>query len=167
RAMALDPGGSRSHRRHGDPTAHPPARGLLALRRPARRHRDRADPEMNELLAALMAVAGGLAGGLVGVGGGVLFVPALTIFLGLSQVEAESTSLLMIVIVALVGAIRQNGYGNVRLREAALIGALSPLGVVVGVAVANNVSERALQLTFAALALFMAAQLVRRARSAR
>jgi uncharacterized membrane protein YfcA len=121
---------------------------------------------MNEVLAALIAVAGGLAGGLVGVGGGVLFVPALTVFLGLSQVEGESTSLLMIVIVALVGAIRQNGYGNVRVREALLIGVLSPLGVLVGVAVANNVPERALQLAFAALALFMAAQLIRRARAA-
>ena len=71
----------------------------------------------------------------------------------------------MIVIVALVGAYRQNGYGNVRVREALIIGALSPLGVLVGVAVANHVSERALQLSFAALALFMAAQLVRRARA--
>lgn len=116
-------------------------------------------------MAILIAVAGGLAGGLVGVGGGVLFVPALTIFLGLTQVEGESTSLLMIVIVALVGAFRQKGYGNVRVREALIIGALSPLGVLIGVAVANNVSERALQLSFAALALFMAGQLVRRARS--
>jgi uncharacterized membrane protein YfcA len=121
---------------------------------------------MNELLAALIAVAGGLAGGLVGVGGGVLFVPALTVFLSLSQVEAESTSLLMIVIVALVGAYRQNGYGNVRIREALVIGALSPLGVLIGVGVANHVSERVLQLSFAALALFMAVQLIRRARAA-
>jgi uncharacterized protein len=121
---------------------------------------------VNELLAVLLALAGGLAGGLVGVGGGVLFVPALTIFIGLSQVEAESTSLLMIVIVALVGAARQSGYGNVNLRAALLIGALSPLGVLIGVAVANNVSERVLQLSFAALALFMALQLIRRARSA-
>jgi uncharacterized membrane protein YfcA len=118
---------------------------------------------VNELLAALMAVAGGLVGGLVGVGGGILFVPALTIFLDVSQVQAESTSLLMIAIVALVGAARQNQYGNVNLRDAALVGVLSPLGVVIGVVVANEVSERALQLGFAALALFMAAQLVRRA----
>jgi uncharacterized membrane protein YfcA len=121
---------------------------------------------VNELLAILIAVAGGVAGGLVGVGGGVLFVPALTIFLGLGQVEGEATSLLMIVIVALVGAYRQNGYGNVRVREALIIGALSPVGVLIGVSVANAVSERTLKLSFAALALFLAAQLVRRARSA-
>lgn len=116
---------------------------------------------MNEVVAVLIAMAGGLAGGLVGVGGGVLFVPAMTIFLHLSQVEAEATSLLTIVIVAFVGAIRQNSYGNVRIREALVIAALSPLGVWAGVTIANQVSERALQLTFAALALFMAAQLVR------
>ncbi|HET9197631.1 MAG TPA: TSUP family transporter [Solirubrobacterales bacterium] len=121
---------------------------------------------MSELAAVVICLFGGLTGGLVGVGGGVLFVPALTIFIGLTQVEAESTSLLMIVVVALVGAYRQNGYGNVRVREALIVGALSPLGVLLGVALANQISERALQLSFAALALFMAAQLVRRARSA-
>jgi uncharacterized membrane protein YfcA len=66
----------------------------------------------------------------------------------------------MIVIVALVGAARQRGYGNVRLREALIIGALSPLGVLAGVAASNLLPQRALQ-----LALFMAAHLVRRARA--
>lgn len=120
---------------------------------------------MDELLAVLIALTGGLAGGLVGVGGGILFVPALTIFLGLSQVEGESTSLLMIVIVALVGAYRQNAYGNLALREALVIGALSPLGVLIGVIVANEVPQRALELLFAALVLFIAYGLFRRALS--
>jgi len=118
---------------------------------------------MDELFAILLAVAGGLAGGLVGVGGGVLFVPALTIFLGLSQVEGESTSLLMIVIVALVGTIRQRRYGNVAPRDALVIGVLSPLGVLLGVVVANELPQRVLELSFAGLVLFMAFGLVRRA----
>ena len=118
---------------------------------------------MNELLAILIAVAGGLAGGLVGVGGGVLFVPALTIFLGLDQVDAESTSLLMIVLVALVGAHRQKGYGNVRVRDGLIVGLLSPVGVVAGTLLANAVSERALELSFAAVQLFFAWSLARRA----
>ena len=96
---------------------------------------------MNELLAALICVFGGLTGGLVGVGGGILFVPALTVFIGLTQVEAEATSLLMIVVVALVGSYRQHGYGNVRLREALIVGALSPLGVLAGVALATSPNE--------------------------
>jgi len=118
---------------------------------------------MDELLAVLFVLAGGLAGGLVGVGGGVLFVPALTIFIGLSQVEGESTSLLMIVLVALVGAYRQNAYGNLDLRDALVIGVLSPLGVLIGVVVANEVSQRVLELSFAALVLYAAYRLVRRA----
>ena len=118
---------------------------------------------MSEAAAILICVFGGLAGGLVGVGGGILFVPALTIFIGLSQVEAESTSLLTIVLVALVGAYRQAGYGNVDLRAALVIGALSPLGVLIGVVVANAIPQRALELSFAALVLFMAYGLVRRA----
>jgi uncharacterized protein len=118
---------------------------------------------MSEIAAILIAMAGGFTGGIVGVGGGVLFVPALTIFLGLTQVEAESTSLLMIVIVALVGAFRQNSYGNVNIRAALVIGALSPLGVLLGVVISNAVSERVLQLSFAALALFIAYRLVQRA----
>jgi uncharacterized membrane protein YfcA len=118
---------------------------------------------VSELAAALICLAGGMTGGLVGVGGGVLFVPALTIFFGLSQVEGESTSLLTIVIVATVGAYRQAGYGNVDLRAALIVGALSPLGVLIGVVVANSVSERFLQLSFAALALFFAYKLARRA----
>ena len=47
--------------------------------------------------------------------------------------QGESTSLLMIVIVALVGAYRQNTYGNVNVRNAIVIGVLSPLGVLIGV----------------------------------
>jgi uncharacterized membrane protein YfcA len=118
---------------------------------------------MSELLAVLLAVAGGLAGGLVGVGGGVLFVPALTVFIGLGQVEGESTSLLVIVVVAAVGAYRQNRYGNLALRDATVIGLLSPLGVLAGVVVANEIPRRVLELSFAALVLYVAYELVRRA----
>jgi uncharacterized membrane protein YfcA len=118
---------------------------------------------MNEVLAVLMAVAGGMIGGLVGVGGGIIFVPALTIFLDQTQVQAESTSLLMIAIVASFGAARQYRYGNVNLRTGALVALLSPIGVGIGVVVANAVSQRVLQLAFAGLALFIAARLVRRA----
>ena len=113
--------------------------------------------------AALVGALAGVLAGMLGVGGGVLFVPGLVIFVDLSQVDAEATSLLAIVPVALLGAYRQHGYGNVRVREAALVGVLSPLGVLAGVVVANAVSEEALELGFAALALYMAYRLVRRA----
>jgi hypothetical protein len=118
---------------------------------------------MELVLAALLGFAGGMLGGLVGVGGGVLFVPALVIFLDEPQVRAEATSLLAITITSVVGTWRQLRYGNVRVRPAALMGALSAAGVAVGVIVANAVPERALQVGFGLLALAIAAQLLVRA----
>jgi uncharacterized membrane protein YfcA len=117
---------------------------------------------MEYVAAALFGFLGGMLGGLVGVGGGVLFVPALAIFLDESQIRAEATSLLAIVVVAAVGAWRQHGYGNVRLRDGVLVGVLSPLGVAIGVGISNAVPERTLELMFAALAIAIAVQLVRR-----
>ncbi len=118
---------------------------------------------MAELLTALFALIGGMVGGVLGVGGGVVFVPALVIILGEPQLEAEATSLLAIVPVALVGTWRQHRKQNVRLRDGLVIGLLSVPGVAIGVLVANAVGERALELGFAALILFVALQLVRRA----
>jgi uncharacterized membrane protein YfcA len=117
---------------------------------------------VSELAAIAVGLLAGAVAGLMGVGGGILFVPALTLFLDQNQIHAEATSLLAIIPVAAVGAWRQRGYGNVRLGDAIVIGLLSPVGVVAGAIVANSVSERALELGFAALILFVAAQLVLR-----
>ncbi|MGH2715258.1 MAG: TSUP family transporter [Thermoleophilaceae bacterium] len=110
-----------------------------------------------------LGFAAGMAGGLLGVGGGVLFVPALVLFADQSQLSAEATSLVAIVLVSLVGTWRQRGYGNVRLRDGLLVGVLSPLGVLIGVALANAVSERVLELSFAAVQLLFAWQLAKKA----
>ncbi len=111
----------------------------------------------------LVAFAGGMLGGVVGVGGGVLFVPALVVLMDLSQIEAEATSLVAVVAVGAVGAWRQHGYGNLRLRDALVVGLLSPIGVAIGVVAANEMPERALELLFAALSLYFAAGLALRA----
>jgi len=114
------------------------------------------------ILAVVLGATAGVVSGLLGVGGGILFVPALTLVLGLSQVRAEATSLLAIVPVALAGAWRQNRYGNVDPHDGAIIGGLSAAGVLAGVALANVVPQRALQLAFAALMLVVATRLLRR-----
>jgi uncharacterized protein len=112
--------------------------------------------------AALFGLAGGVVGGLLGVGGGILFVPALAIFLDEPQVRAEATSLLAIVPVALAGAWRQQRFGNVRIKDGIVIGVLSVAGVGLGVVAANAVSQRVLEISFAGLLLFVAVQLARR-----
>ena len=115
------------------------------------------------IVAALLGLAGGVVGGMLGVGGGIVFVPALALVLDLSQVDAEATSLLAVIAVGIVGAWRQYGYGNVRPRDGALMGALSVLGVAAGVSLANVLPEHALKLLFAAFMLYMATSLFRRA----
>jgi len=111
--------------------------------------------------AIAIGVAAGVVAGLLGVGGGVLFVPGLVIFLGLGQHQAEATSLLAIVPVAAVGAFRQDRYGNVRRADALVLGVLSLAGAAGGVALANALSGEILRVGFALLILLVAAQLVR------
>jgi uncharacterized membrane protein YfcA len=113
--------------------------------------------------AVAIGVVGGIVAGLVGVGGGVVFVPGLVIFLNLTQQQAEATSLLAIIPVALVGAWRQRRYGNVREGDALRLGLLSVVGAAAGVALANALSGPVLRDAFAALILVVAARLVQRA----
>jgi uncharacterized protein len=111
-----------------------------------------------------LGVAAGTIAGLFGVGGGIIFVPALTLILGLGQVEAAGTSLLAIIPVALLGSYRQNRSGQVRVREAVTIGLASVVTVFVGAQIGDAAPDHALRLGFAALLVFTAIQLARGAR---
>ena len=113
--------------------------------------------------AAAIGVAAGVVSGMLGVGGGILFVPGLVLFVGLHQVDAEATSLLAIIPTALVGSWRQYRYGNVRVRDASVLGALASVGAIAGVALANVLPTRVLEVGFGILILGVAAQLVQRA----
>lgn len=112
-----------------------------------------------------IGLAGGVIAGMLGVGGGVLFVPGLVAFLSLSQHQAEATSLLAIVPVAIVRTYTQDRFGNVRRGDALLLGLLSIGGAAAGVALANTLSGRALRDSFAALLVLVAAQLVLKVRA--
>jgi uncharacterized protein len=117
------------------------------------------------IAAIAIGVCAGVVAGLLGVGGGVLFVPGLVIFLGLGQHQAEATSLLAIIPVAIVGTFKQDGYGNVRRQDALLMGLLSIAGAAAGVALANALSGTVLRVGFALLMVVVAIQLVRKAMS--
>jgi uncharacterized membrane protein YfcA len=90
-------------------------------------------------------------------------VPTL-LALGLAQLDAEATSLLAILPTVAVGAWRQHRYGNVRWREAAVVGTASVLGVVAGGLTAVSLDEAVLRRLFALLLLAVAAQLAWRSR---
>ena len=109
------------------------------------------------LAIAIGAVAGVLAG-LFGVGGGILFVPAL-LMLGLDQHQAEATSLLAIVPVVLVGSWRQSRYGNIRWAAVWKLGLGSLCGVVVGGLLAERLAPGSLQRLFGVLMIALALEL--------
>jgi uncharacterized membrane protein YfcA len=120
---------------------------------------------MLEVVAAIVVgLLAGALGGLFGVGGGIIFVPALVLIFGLGQLEAEATSLLAIIPVVLAGTWRQHLYGNVRWRAALVIGVVAVAGVELGVLTAKSIPEESLQRLFGVLVLAVAAQLVWRAR---
>jgi uncharacterized membrane protein YfcA len=118
---------------------------------------------MTTALAALgLGLVAGVVAGMFGVGGGILFVPTL-LALGLTQLDAEATSLLAILPTVAAGTWRQRRYGNVRPRAALMLGLASLPGVLLGVAAAKALPEETLQRLFAALMVIVAVQLAWRA----
>ena len=111
------------------------------------------------VLAGVLGVVAGVLAGLFGVGGGILFVPTLTLVLGLTQLHAEASSLLAILPTAAAGAWRQRRYGNVRWRPAFVVALGAIVGVEVGVQIAEALPEHVLRRLFGVLMLGVAAQL--------
>lgn len=109
-----------------------------------------------------VGIIAGVLSALFGVGGGLLFVPAL-IFLGESTHQAVAGSLVAMVPVVAVGSWRQTRYGNVRWRDAAIIGIASIPTAKIGEVIANSVSDTVLRRAFAVLLLLAAAQMAWRA----
>ena len=110
------------------------------------------------VVALVLGVAAGVLSGLFGVGGGILFVPAL-VALGLGQLEAQATSLLAILPTVAAGTWNQRRYGNLRPRLALMLGVASIAGVLAGALVAIALPESALRRLFAVLLLLVAARL--------
>ena len=115
------------------------------------------------IVAIALGVAAGVLAGLFGVGGGILFVPAL-VALGLGQIEAQGTSLLAILPTVLAGTWNQRRYGNLRPRTALVLGVTSVAGVEVGARLATELPETTLRRLFALLLFAVAAHLVWRTR---
>jgi uncharacterized membrane protein YfcA len=108
---------------------------------------------------ATIGLAGGLASGALGVGGGSIFVPSLVLLLGLGQHEAQGVSLWVIVVAAAVGATTHYRQGTVDLRAArVIVPAAVPAGIA-GSLVAAALNASQLQAIFAAVLLVIGTQM--------
>jgi uncharacterized membrane protein YfcA len=110
-------------------------------------------------LAAIGTLAG-LFSGLFGVGGGVVIVPLLVLWLGFGEREATGTSLGAIVIIAAVATAVHGAYGNVHARDGLLVGVPAVFGVVAGTELQRRISTRTISLVFAALLVAVAIDLL-------
>lgn len=109
---------------------------------------------------AAIATAAGAFSGLFGVGGGAIIVPLLVLWLGYEQREATGTSLAAIAIVGAIAAAAHAVYGNVNVEDGLLVAAPAIAGVLVGTALQQRISERAVAGAFVALLVGSAAVLV-------
>lgn len=108
-------------------------------------------------VALAVGAAVGLLAGFMGVGGGILAVPALALLFGASQQTAQGTSLALILVTAPVGAIEHHRHGNVAGR---LVPWLS-LGALVGAPLASALALRLPQAVLArGFAVFLLANAV-------
>jgi uncharacterized membrane protein YfcA len=115
------------------------------------------------VLAVVVGFAAGILAGLFGVGGGILFVPVLTLALGLEQHHAQATSLLAILPTVAVGTWRQQRYGNVRWRASLILGVAGIGGVLAGGFLAESLPGGVLRRLFGALLVVVATQIAWRA----
>ncbi len=107
-----------------------------------------------------IGTAAGVFSGLFGVGGGVVIVPLLVIWLGYEEREATGTSLAAIVLIAGTAAALQAVYGNVRADYGAAIGIPAVGGVLAGTWLQQRIPTRWISLGFAALLVGIAIELL-------
>jgi len=110
---------------------------------------------MAVLLVAVGLLTGTLAG-LLGIGGGVIMVPAMIVILGIEPVVAKGTSVAVIVPTAIMGTIRNRKKSNADIRVAAVVGAFGAASAVVGGTISDRMSDQVSNVMFAALLVFVA-----------
>ena len=113
-------------------------------------------------LASLLAIglAAGFLAGLLGIGGGILIVPALVLLLGFDQHLAQGTSLVVIIPAALAGSVTHYRRGRLQLRDAAFVAAGGVLGAAVGSLSALSLDDVLLQRLFAVVLLVVALRML-------
>lgn len=111
-------------------------------------------------IAILIGAGAGLLGGLLGVGGGIILVPAMVALLGVSQHQAHGTSLAVMVPLALSGGALYflKGYGDWWLVAGLALG--STLGAVIGAQAMTRVPAPILRRAFGFFILAVALRLL-------
>ncbi|MBW2314185.1 MAG: sulfite exporter TauE/SafE family protein [Deltaproteobacteria bacterium] len=115
------------------------------------------------LTCALIGLAAGTLGGLLGVGGGIVMVPAFIRFLGLPAHQAVATSISVIVFISLSAALKHHQQGSTQWKIVGLVLVTSVLGAYLGAAFTDQIPERTLRLGFAVFLMIVSIDMAARA----
>jgi uncharacterized membrane protein YfcA len=116
---------------------------------------------MNIVILVLVGLAAGVLSGMFGVGGGVIIVPSLVFFLGMSQHEAQGTSLgLMLLPIGVLAAYNYYQSGNLDIKSGLIIAGAFVIGGFVGSKLSLGIDEVTLKRLFGLLMLVVALKLV-------
>jgi uncharacterized protein len=115
----------------------------------------------NILLYLLLGIVAGVLSGLIGIGGGVLIVPALIFLFGLSQHEAQGTTLALLVPpIGFLGAwtYYQQGYVNIKIAVWICLGFF--IGSLFGAKLATNIPNVILEKIFGGAMMMIALKMI-------
>ena len=116
---------------------------------------------MNIFLYILLGVIAGILSGLIGIGGGIIIVPALVLLFGLSQHSAQGTTLaLMVPPIGLLAALAYYKQGFVDLKIAAFVCIGFFIGGLLGAKLAIGIPETILKKMFGAVLLIVSVKMI-------
>ncbi|MDZ4758541.1 MAG: sulfite exporter TauE/SafE family protein [Bacteroidota bacterium] len=113
------------------------------------------------ITVAIIGIVAGLLGGLLGLGGAIIIIPALVMLLGYSQQMAQGTTLLMLVMpVGALAAWQYYKVGNVDVKTALILGVAFFVSSFIGAKFANQIPQDILKKVFAVLLLVIAVKML-------
>ncbi|MDD5505718.1 MAG: sulfite exporter TauE/SafE family protein [Candidatus Omnitrophica bacterium] len=111
---------------------------------------------MNQALYVILGFVAGALSGMLGIGGGIILIPALIFLFGFTQLQAQGTTLaLMIPPIGLLAALRYYQAGNVKLSIAGFICLGFFVGGFIGANLVQNLPEALLRKIFAVFLFFI------------
>jgi uncharacterized protein len=116
---------------------------------------------MNYLLYVALGLVAGVLGGMFGIGGGSILIPALVFLFGLTQHQAQGTSLaIMVPPIGILAAMRYYQAGNVKLGMAGFICAGFLVGGLLGAQLIQNVPDVLLKRLFGIFLLMISVRMI-------
>jgi len=113
------------------------------------------------VILVIIGLVAGFLSGMVGIGGGIIIVPALVFFLGFTQLQAQGTSLAMIMLpVGILGVIQYYKQGYVDFKYVLIIAAGFVLGSFLGSKVTLSIPQDLVKKIFAILLLVVATKML-------